>query len=136
MNEKAFVKTVPGLQQSLGSINTAKTFTVAMAGFDTLILDVDFTRSSGTAIVFSFTGKSVNTTNDYGLTITNYAGGTISDGSFTYTTSSTVSKRFVFSLTGVGCVPRPNGDITVSVIATAGGAGDTMVVTPIAAVTG
>lgn len=99
---------------------TPQTSVINMSGFDTLILDVDFTRATGTATVFNFSGKSVNTANNYGLTITNYAAGTIGDATFTYTAAASYSKRFIFSLTGLGVTPDSAGNITISIGATAG----------------
>lgn len=115
------------------SISTAQTFDVSCDGFDTLILDVDYTYAAGTAMVFTFTGKSINTTNDYGLTVTNYTSGTISNASFTYSTGgASFSKRFIFSLTGIGITTSKDGNITVG-IAVTNGTTDAATITPFVA---
>lgn len=120
MPNRSYVFTQVRPPIAFASVSTAQTFIVNMQGFDTLLLDVDFTRVAGTATVFTFTGKSVNTSNNYGLTTTNYAAGTLSDATFTYTSSSTYSKRFIFSLTGLGVFPDSAGNITVGIAVTAG----------------
>ena len=116
------------------NVSTAQTSIVSCEGFDTLILDVDFTRAAGTATVFTFTGKSINTTNDYGLTVTDYSSRTIADASFTYTSSSTYSKRFIFSLTGIGITASKDGNITIGIAVTSGTT-DAVTVTPYVAKT-
>ncbi len=117
------------------SVSTAQTTLINMSGFDTLLLDVDFTRAAGTATVFTFTGKSVNTSNNYGLTVTDYASRTIADATFTYTANATYSKRFIFSLTGLGVTPDSSGNITLGIAVTAGTT-DAITCTPTVAVTG
>jgi hypothetical protein len=128
-----YVQTRPSF--SFTSVSTAQTKVISMQGFDTLILDVDFTRAAGTATVFTFTGKSVNTSNDYGLTVTDYSSRTIADASFTYTSSSTYSKRFIFSLTGLGVFPDSAGNITLGIAVTSGTT-DAITCTPTVALTG
>lgn len=123
-------------QVVLGALDSAKTLTVSVEGFNTLVLDCDYTRSAGTALVFTFTGTSINTSNNYGLTTVNYTTGTITDGSFTYTGSASFSKRFIFSLSGFGITTTKDGNITVTVTCTSGAVGDLMTVTPHVAVTG
>lgn len=120
---------------SFASVSTAQTKVINMEGFDTLFLDVDFTRVAGTATVFTFTGKSANTSNNYGLTVTDYASKTLTDATFTYTSSSTYSKRFAFSLTGMGISPSSTGDITLGIAVTSGTT-DAITCTPWVAVTG
>lgn len=134
MPNRSYVFTQVRKPIAFTSVSTAQTFVVNMQGFDTLMLDVDFTRVAGTATVFTFTGKSVNTSNDYGLTTTNYASGTLSDATFTYTSSSTYSKRFIFSLTGLGVFPDSAGNITVGIAVTAGTT-DAIACTPTCAAT-
>jgi hypothetical protein len=120
---------------TLTSVSTAQYTTINMQGFDTLILDIDFTRAAGTATVFTFDGSQPNTSNNYGFTITNYAGGTIADGTFTYTASANYSKRFIFSLTGLGISVGSTGNIRVGIAVTSGTT-DAITCTPSVAVTG
>lgn len=104
---------------SLGS--TAKTATINCEGGNFLVLDVDYTYSSGTALVFAFTGDSVQDSNQYGLVETNYGSGVLRDAVYTYQLAgASVRKKFFFNISGIGKV----GNIVLSIQAVGGGAGD------------
>ena len=140
MGNKLYVYSEAQTPRSFTSVTAIApaTFAVPMKGFDTLVLDVDVTRVAATAWVFTFTGKSANTTNNYTITTTNYSTGALGDATFTYTSSVSFSRRFTFSLSGFGLdnsSTNPSGTITVSIAAT-GGTTDALTVTPTVAITG
>jgi len=119
------------------ALDTAKSFDVNMEGFDTLVLQINYTRSSATALVFTFSAPGVNDTGnqyfkkkvDYGANTVTPAGGS---GAVPFSLSVTATERFEvpFSLTGLGLYGA--GQVRVTITATGGAAGDTVTVTPIA----
>lgn len=128
------VFTSPKPQVALTALTaTPQTFVVNMQGMNTLMLDCDFTRVAGTAVVVSLsatTGENVAGVKPY--TVTDYAAKTLTDATFTYTSSASFSRIFSFSLTGLGITALATGNVTVSVSATAGTT-DSIIITPITA---
>lgn len=127
-----FTETRP-IALSAVTFATSRSFTVNCDGFDTLVLQCNYTRSAGTALVFTFTstGGVNDSANAYTKLKVDYASTTISAPSFTYTTSSSGRFEVPFSLTGIGAVG--SGNVTVTIANTSGGASDTITVTPILA---
>lgn len=104
-------------------LGSAKSFQVPMEGHNALQLNCNYTRSGGTALTFTFTTQEEQDANaTYALKKLDVAGGTITAGSFTYTTSSTEKFTVVFPITG--------RNVAVTVTGTGTTNSDTMVVYP------
>jgi len=116
---------------------TPQNFTVNMLDMDTLILDIDFTRVAGTAVVITLRGLTGlnDSTNVRTFLITDYSAKTLTDATFTWTTSVSGRRIATFSLTGLDTTVSSQGNVQVSVSATAGTT-DSITITPMTARTG
>lgn len=118
------------------ALNAAKTFDVDMTGWDTLVLQCDYTRNSGTALVFTFAAKKgvSGSGNAYTKLGTNPTSGALSAGGYTFTTSASSNFEVPFRIHAYDYPPvASSGLITVTVTCTGGAAGDLITVTPIVA---
>ena len=109
-----------------------KTFSVDLNGVDSLFLQVDFTKVSATALVFSFTNnKAANpaSANKYVKYRTDMSGLTAAPATITVAVSATGFLEIPFPITGLGV---NSGIVNVTVTATGGAAGDTVNITPVA----
>lgn len=118
------------------ALNTAKTFEVNMDGWDTLILQCDYTRSAGTALTFTYQATlGVNDgTNPFTKMQVNPSTGAITAASNAFTTSSSGRFEVPISISSyANSQVARSGNITVTVTCTAGAAGDLITITPIVA---
>lgn len=111
-------------QTAVLTLGSPVTFPVSMEGGNALQLNCNYVRSAGTALTFTFfTQEPQNDPGqNYSLKKIDIAGGTISNGSFTYTTSASEHFAVVFPLTG------QNVQVTITGTATTGS--DTIQITP------
>lgn len=111
---------------------TPKTFTVDLAGVDSLFLQVDFVKNTATALVFSFTNDKASnpaSPNKYTKYRTDLSALTAAPEVITVAVSATGFLEIPFPLTGIGVA---SGRVNVTVTATGGAAGDTVNITPVA----
>ncbi len=111
---------------------TPKTFTVDLAGVDSLFLQIDFVRNSATALVFTFTNDKAadpSSPNKYKKYRTDLSGLTAALAQITVSIAASDFIEVPFPLTGLGVT---SGRVNCTVSATGGVAGDTVNITPVA----